>query len=83
MLLLQIGHRILHKTSGLAGFVTSAPSQQGWNRGLVTVTLEGSTRTENWPVSQVTLRPEVEQLRVLGGEFDPPRGFPLNVYAEK
>ncbi len=55
----------------------------GWNRGLVTVTLEGSTRNEDWPISQVTLRPEAEQLRVLGGEFDPPQGFPLNVYAEK
>ena len=83
MLPLQIGHRILHKASGLAGFVTSATSHRGWNRGLVAVTLEGSTRTEDWPISQVTLRPEAEQLRVLGGEFDPPKGFPLNVYAEK
>ena len=78
MLQLKLGHRIKHKTSGLAGFVTSA-STTGWNKGLVTVTLEGSTRSEDWPLSQITLRPQAEQLRIHGGEFDPPKGFPLNL----
>lgn len=80
MLQLQIGHRVLHKASGLAGFVTSASSQMGWNRGLVTVALEGSTRSEDWPVSQVALRPQAEQLRIHGGDFVPPKGFPLNTH---
>lgn len=79
MLQLKIGHRIKHKTSGLAGFVTSAASATGWNKGLVTVTLEGSTRSEDWPLSQALLRPQKEQLRIHGGEFDPPKGFPLNL----
>jgi hypothetical protein len=81
MLQLQIGHRVLHKATRLAGFVTSAPTATGWNRGLVTVTIEGSTRSEDWPLSQVFLRPELDQLPVHGGEFVPPKGFPLNTNA--
>ena len=41
MLQLKIGHRVFHKATGQAGFVTSAATSTGWNRGLVTVTLEG------------------------------------------
>ena len=78
MLALQVGHRILHKVTGQAGFETSASSATGWNKGLVTVTLEGSTRSEDWPLSQVRLRQSSEQLAIHGGEFIPPKGFPLN-----
>lgn len=79
MLQLKIGHRIEHKVTGQAGFVTSTATATGWNRGLVTVTLEGSTRSEDWPISQVRLRSDAEQLKIHGGEFVPPKGFPLNV----
>ena len=78
MLQLKIGHRIKHKTTGQAGFVISA-SSTGWGKGLVRVTLEGSTRSEDWPLTQVLLRPLAEQLKVNGGEFEPPKGFPLNL----
>ena len=78
MLQLKIGHRIIHKVTGQAGFVTSAATATGWNRGLVTVTLEGSTRSEDWPVSQARFRPDAQQLKIHGGEFVPPKGFPLN-----
>ena len=79
MLQLKIGHRVFHKATGQAGFVTSAATSTGWNRGLVTVTLEGSTCSEDWPVSQTRLRTEAEQLTIHGGEFVPPKGFPLNL----
>ncbi|HAX05857.1 MAG TPA: hypothetical protein DCX77_09280 [Acidimicrobiaceae bacterium] len=77
MLSLKIGHRIIHRGTGRAGFVTGS-STKGWNRELVTVTLEGSTRSEDWPTSQVELRPSSEQLAIHGGDFVPPKGFPLN-----
>ena len=74
---LKIGHRVIHRNTGQAGFVVGS-SVKGWKRGLVSVNLEGSTRTEDWPTSQVKLRPSSEQLVVHGGEFVPPKGFPLN-----
>jgi|TARA_X000001382_G_scaffold79283_1_gene55648 hypothetical protein len=79
MLALMVGHRILHKVTGQAGFVTAASSATGWNKGLVTVTLEGSTRSEDWPLTQVRLRQSSEQLAIHGGEFNPPKGFPLHI----
>jgi hypothetical protein len=78
VLSLKIGHRVLHRGTGQAGFVTS-PQAKGWNRGLITVILEGSTRSEDWPTSQVQLRPSSEQLTIHGGDFVPPKGFPLNL----
>tara|TARA_Y100000289_G_scaffold13069_1_gene12206 strand:+ start:719 stop:958 length:240 start_codon:yes stop_codon:yes gene_type:complete len=77
VLSLEIGHRVIHQATGQAGFVTGS-STTGWNRGLIKVTLEGSTRSEDWPLSQVRLRPSCEQLVKFGGDFVPPKGFPLN-----
>jgi len=79
VLQLKVGHRIKHKVTDQAGFVISASSSTGWNKGLVRVTLEGSTRSEDWPISQARLRPEAEQLKIHGGEFVPPKGFPLHL----
>ena len=79
---LEIGHRIIHQVTGQEGFVIGS-SSKGWNKGLVTVTLEGSTRSEDWPTSQVKLRPSSEQLAIHGGNFVPPKGFPLNTHEQK
>jgi hypothetical protein len=45
----------------------------------VEVMPEGSStgRTEQWPSSELTLLPLAEQLLSLGGQFQPPKGYPL------
>ena len=50
----------------------------GWNRALVPVVVEGTTRTELWPLSRVVVRPDIDQCKKLGGEYKPPAGYPLN-----
>jgi hypothetical protein len=35
------------------------------------------SRIETWAMADVILLPRKRQLRALGGEFDPPRGYPL------
>ena len=75
---LQLGHRVFHSSDGRPGFVIGKPEMAGWNRALVPVVVEGTTRTELWPLSRLVVRPDIDQCKKLGGEYKPPAGYPLN-----
>lgn len=74
---LKLGHRVSHAIDGRCGFVIGNVEATGWNRALVPVAIEGSTRHEYWPLCHVDLRPMREQVAALGGKYQPPKGFPL------
>jgi hypothetical protein len=69
-----LGHRVLNTIDGRFGFVINVP----YNK-LIPVNIEGSTRKELWPASQVKLRNKKLQLKNFGGDFIPPKGFPLAI----
>ncbi len=71
---LKIGHRVKHNNDGRHGFVVGNPAGD-----LVSIAIEGSTRQEQWPPSQFSIRPKSQQLISLGGKFKPPTGFPLHI----
>lgn len=73
----QLGHRVTHASDERCGFVVGRVQGAGWNKALLPVAVEQSTRFEYWPVTQVRLRPLAEQLTGLGGSYSPPKGFPL------
>tara|TARA_R100001463_G_scaffold16069_3_gene41767 strand:+ start:8350 stop:8592 length:243 start_codon:yes stop_codon:yes gene_type:complete len=75
---LKLGHRVKHKTDGRQGMVFGAQQKIGVEDILVPIALEGSTRKELWPIDQFKLLPKPQQLVALGGNFVPPKGFPLN-----
>ncbi len=74
---IPLASRVLHASDGRHGFVVGRVQGTGWNRALVPVSIEGSTRTEYWPLTRVILRPQKDQLTKLGGNYNPPKGFPL------
>ena len=74
MSIFKLGPRVTNNVDGRDGFIVSSP----YNK-LVPVAIEQSTRKELWPEVQVTLKPQEEQLIVMGGEYKPPKGFPLNI----
>jgi hypothetical protein len=76
---IQVGHRVTHANDGRAGLVVGRVEGTGWNKALVPIAIEGSTRSEYWPVSQVVIRPAREQAVAMGGKFQPPKGYPLNL----
>ena len=71
--------RVTHASDGRNGFVVGRVQGTGWNRALVPVSIEGSTRNEYWPLNRVQIKPLKDQLVALGGNFEPPKGFPLNI----
>lgn len=75
----QVGHRVTHANDGRSGLVVGRVEGTGWNKALVPIAIEGSTRNEFWPLSQVVLRPKHEQVIGMGGKFQPPKGYPLNI----
>tara|TARA_R100001082_G_C4357024_1_gene157373 strand:- start:421 stop:645 length:225 start_codon:yes stop_codon:yes gene_type:complete len=70
----ELGHRVTNQIDGRDGFVVSAP----YNK-LVPVAIEQSTRKELWPETQVLMKPQDEQLVAMGGNYNAPPGFPLNI----
>ena len=70
----ELGHRVTNQVDGRDGFVVSAP----YNK-LVPVAIEQSTRKELWPETQVLMKPQNEQLVAMGGKYNAPQGFPLNI----
>jgi|ETNmetMinimDraft_21_1059911.scaffolds.fasta_scaffold00121_39 hypothetical protein len=73
----QLGHRVTHAPDERNGFVVGRVQGTGWNKALLPVAVEQSTRYELWPVTQVQLLPLAQQFTALGGEYIPPKGFPL------
>jgi len=65
------------------GLVLEVPSRQEITRSKrpawVEVMPEGSStsRTEFWPVAEISLLPQAEQLPAIGGSFEAPKGYPL------
>tara|TARA_Y100001970_G_scaffold280886_1_gene390617 strand:- start:3480 stop:3722 length:243 start_codon:yes stop_codon:yes gene_type:complete len=76
---LKVGHRVKHKADGRQGMVFGHQESTGVRDVLFPIALEGSTRKELWPLDQIILLPKAEQLTALGGKFNPPKGFPLNL----
>lgn len=74
---LQLGHRVFHTSSERYGFVVGNVQITGWNKALVPIAVEGSTRFEYWPLRRTKLRPLAEQLIGMGGSYKSPKGFPL------
>lgn len=56
------------------------PCSKG-GQSFVDVLTEGSasSKPESWPLCQVVVLPQAEQLERLGGRFRPPRGYPLRL----
>ncbi len=75
---LQLGQRVLHASDRRYGWIIGHVEKTGWNKALVRIAVENSTRFEYWPLTRVVLRPLAEQLVGMGGSYEPPKGFPLN-----
>jgi|TARA_B100001250_G_scaffold69684_1_gene55983 hypothetical protein len=75
---LKLGHRVKHKVDQRQGMVIGAHQATGVKDILVPVAIEESTRKELWPLDQIELLPNKQQLTALGGSFNPPKGFPFN-----
>ena len=74
---LAIGMRVRHKTNGKKGLIVG-PSQHGMGFPLIPVALESSTRQEIWPEHLCIKQDKRLQLPAHGGEYEAPKGFPLN-----
>tara|TARA_B100000925_G_scaffold90808_1_gene65823 strand:- start:101 stop:343 length:243 start_codon:yes stop_codon:yes gene_type:complete len=74
---LALGMRVRHKATGQSGLIVG-PSQHGIGYSLIPVALENSTRQEVWPEHLCVKRRVREQLPAHGGNYKPPKGFPLN-----
>lgn len=60
---------------GRKGLVLEGPETHGRHR-MYRVAIEGSTRAELWPESQIRKLRKQYQLTALGGTFVPPCGYP-------
>lgn len=74
---LRLGERVTHAVDGRGALVIGKTEATGWNRALVLVAIEGSTRNEYWPLRYAISRPKRDQVPALGGCYQPPNGFPL------
>lgn len=74
---LLLALRVTHRIDGRPGFVVGKPEANGYNSALVPIAIEGSTRCELWPLHLIEVRPTKEQHRALGGQYEPPKGYPL------
>lgn len=74
-----VGLRVIHALTSKCGLVIGKPETIGFRRALVPVAIEGSTRTEYWALQHVLVRPTIEQVPSMGGEYHPPKGYPLNI----
>jgi hypothetical protein len=72
-----IGLRVTHRADGRHALVVSKPESNGSTTQLVRVIVEGTTRYEQWPLHLLDVRPTIQQARNLGGQYDPPQGYPL------
>lgn len=72
-----IGLRVQHCVDQRFGFVCGRPERWGTRHTLVPVIVEGSTRQELWPDSQLQLLPKAQQHPAHGGRFQAPAGYPL------
>lgn len=73
---LSLGVRVTHKADKRHGLVVG-PAQHGMGVDLIPVAVEGSTRKELWPKHLCNRRPRSQQLKAHGGDFSPPKGYPL------
>jgi hypothetical protein len=83
MTTLRLGERVQHAIDGRNALIIGKTEATGWNRALVLVAVEGSTRNEYWPLRHVVPRPKRDQVPALGGRFQPPKGFPLITSSDK
>ena len=74
---LALGTRIKHKSTGKGALVVG-PAQHGMCFDLIPVALENSTRQETWPEHLCVRRVKRDQLPAMGGNYQPPKGYPFN-----
>lgn len=74
-----IGLRVVHALTSQSGLVIGRPEAVGYQRSLVPIAIEGSTRTELWPIKHIKVRPTADQLPAMGGKYQPRKGYPLHV----
>ena len=77
----RLGLRVLatgHYAKGRTGILTGV-IDRSCRRPRVEVIPEGLavSRLDSWALAEATPLPESQQLRALGGSFDPPKGYPL------
>jgi len=67
-----------HYAQGRIGILTGV-IDRSYPRPRVEVIPEGLavSRLDTWALAEAVLLPEPQQLRALGGSFDPPKGYPL------
>ena len=73
---LSLGIRVTHKSDKRHGLVVG-PAQHGIGVDLIPIAVEGSTRNELWPSHLCTKKVKRHQLKAHGGNFIPPKGYPL------
>lgn len=67
--------RVVNIIDGRKGLVLEGPETHGRHR-MYRVAVEGSTRAELWPETQIRKLRKRSQLAALGGTFEPPLGYP-------
>ena len=75
--MLRPGLRVLHCSDARTGFVIGRPERLGSRIALVPVIVEGSTRQELWPETQIEPLPKAQQHLACGGRYRAPQGYPL------
>ena len=75
---LKVGTRVVNTKTGVKAMICGRPVH-GFNRNMMHVALEQSTRTEHWPAHLIRRRPTREQFEHLGGHYKPPANYPISV----
>lgn len=79
---LKPGLRVRHAHDARTGFIVGRPEHLGSRIALVPVAIEGTTRQELWPETQLQPLPRAQQHLALGGRYQAPRGYPLCLAAD-
>jgi hypothetical protein len=75
--MLRPGLRVRHRGDNRTGFVVGRAERLGSRIALVPVIVEGSTRQELWPETQLEPLPKAQQHLSCGGRYRAPQGYPL------
>jgi hypothetical protein len=74
-----VGLRVQNRLDDRRGFVIDKPQSHDQRLRLVPVIVECSTRWELWPEHWLRILPLRQQFPFHGGDFRPPKGYPLYV----
>lgn len=74
-----LGLRVRHDGDGRTGFVIGRAEQLGSRMALVPIVVEGTTRQELWPETQLQPLERPLQHPAHGGRYRAPAGYPLVV----